>query len=103
MCPVKPSDKEEEHFKKTESMRLKKLAADDQERKAAQEREDRRKLHFMKCPKCGGELSTVKHDVVDIDRCGECGGVWLDAGELERLLEAEEGLVKKTLKFLSLR
>ena len=42
------------------------------------------------CPLGHGALSEVRHDEVAIDRCDTCGGVWLDAGELE-LLTAREG------------
>jgi Transcription factor zinc-finger len=31
-----------------------------------------------------GLTKTIAHGVI-IDRCGSCGGVWLDAGELERV------------------
>jgi Zn-finger nucleic acid-binding protein len=33
----------------------------------------------------------VRHDEVVIDRCDTCGGVWLDAGELELLTKHNEG------------
>ncbi|MGA9769260.1 MAG: zf-TFIIB domain-containing protein [Blastocatellia bacterium] len=42
------------------------------------------------CPKCEGTLLEVNHDDVLIDRCDKCNGVWLDAGELERLTAKEE-------------
>ncbi len=40
----------------------------------------------MICPRCKGELiETVKHDVV-IDYCPSCGGIWLDKGELSKII-----------------
>lgn len=40
----------------------------------------------MTCPRCNGELiETVKHGVV-IDSCTSCGGVWLDKGELGKII-----------------
>lgn len=41
--------------------------------------------HFMKCPKCGHDLATEKLEGVDIERCTFCEGLYLDAGELEKL------------------
>ena len=49
-------------------------------------RENEKQLHFMKCPKCGGDLAEVAHGGVTVDRCGSCEGVFLDAGELEKVL-----------------
>ena len=35
------------------------------------------------CPKCPGILETYTFQEVTLDRCHECGGVWMDHGELE--------------------
>ncbi len=35
------------------------------------------------CPLCHEPLVAFELDGVEIDRCVDCGGVWLDAGELE--------------------
>ena len=41
----------------------------------------------MKCPRCDVEDLTEKsRDGVTIDVCKGCRGVWLDRGELERLI-----------------
>lgn len=48
------------------------------------EREQReRTSHYNKCPKCGADLVEREHSGVKIDQCPECGGMWLDKGELE--------------------
>lgn len=52
---------------------------------AADERERQRRLHWMRCPKCGSELSEVQFRAVKVDKCFTCGGVYLDDGELEQL------------------
>ena len=43
----------------------------------------------MTCPKCGGEMRRYERNGVDVDQCGDCRGIFLDRGELERLTEAE--------------
>ncbi|MBC7104459.1 MAG: zf-TFIIB domain-containing protein [Firmicutes bacterium] len=44
------------------------------------------------CPSCGVPMREVrKHDVL-IDLCPGCHGVWLDRGELEKILAAERGV-----------
>lgn len=46
----------------------------------------------MKCPVCDARLREVNRRGVEIDICPECKGVWLERGELEKLLDvaAEE-------------
>ena len=42
----------------------------------------------MKCPNCPGEtLVMADRQGVEIDYCPKCRGVWLDRGELDKLLE----------------
>lgn len=40
----------------------------------------------MKCPSCKSVMVTLELNDVEIDHCFRCGGIWLDAGELESLL-----------------
>lgn len=41
----------------------------------------------MKCPVCQVELSLNERQGVEIDFCPKCRGVWLDRGELDKLIE----------------
>ena len=45
---------------------------------------------MMNCPKCEGELRTRTTDDVEIDECSACGGIWLDKGELEKIVAREQ-------------
>jgi Zn-finger nucleic acid-binding protein len=47
----------------------------------------------MRCPSCGGELVEIERSGVRIDACRQCRGVWLDRGELDRILERERSVV----------
>lgn len=40
----------------------------------------------MDCPVCKEAMITLELNEVEIDHCLACGGIWLDAGELEMLL-----------------
>jgi len=40
----------------------------------------------MDCPACKNAMITLELEDVEIDYCTNCGGIWLDAGELELLL-----------------
>jgi len=41
----------------------------------------------MDCPTCRNAMITLELADVEIDHCTNCGGIWLDSGELERLLD----------------
>ena len=41
------------------------------------------------CPKCHGQMRSYERNGVHVDQCTECRGLFLDRGELERLVEAE--------------
>jgi uncharacterized protein len=77
----KPSRNEHEYFAKQNleiihEMRVKL----DAERKAME-----RQAHHNKCPRCGADLKEQHAEQVRIDECPECGGIWLDKGELDQL------------------
>lgn len=41
----------------------------------------------MKCPICNIDLVMTDRSGVEIDYCPECRGVWLDRGELDKIIE----------------
>lgn len=42
----------------------------------------------MKCPVCTGiDLKMTDRQGVEIDYCPECRGIWLDRGELDKIIE----------------
>lgn len=95
----KPSNQEEDYFAREEVEKKRKLALRQQQDTEAQQREALRKLHYLKCPKCGLDLHTLNQGKVEIDTCFNCKGIWLDAGELEQLIKAhgEGGTVMKAV------
>ncbi|WP_328989956.1 zf-TFIIB domain-containing protein [Kribbella sp. NBC_01245] len=42
------------------------------------------------CPKCQGSMRVYERSGVTVDQCTECRGIFLDRGELEKLVDAEE-------------
>ncbi len=44
----------------------------------------------MRCPLCSVPMRQVNRRGVEIDVCPECRGVWLDGGEMEKLLTVGE-------------
>jgi uncharacterized protein len=75
----KPSRNEEEYFAREDAELMRKQ----RERAHAAAVEAERKTHYMKCPKDGYDLTSSEYHGVQIETCPHCGGMWLDAGELE--------------------
>ena len=43
------------------------------------------------CPKCQGPMRAYERSGVTVDQCADCRGIFLDRGELEHLVDAEQG------------
>jgi uncharacterized protein len=41
----------------------------------------------MLCPICNVDLLLAERQGVEIDYCPKCRGIWLDRGELEKIIE----------------
>jgi uncharacterized protein len=46
-------------------------------------------MESLTCPKCQGAMRTYERSGVTIDQCTDCRGIFLDRGELERLIDAD--------------
>lgn len=86
----KPSEKEEEYFARMEFERKKKFEEEKHQRLAEEEKRKLKEIHYLMCPKCGMELIEIDYKGIKVDKCSECEGVWLDAGELETVSKLEK-------------
>jgi Zn-finger nucleic acid-binding protein len=43
--------------------------------------------NIMPCPVCRTELVPTERQSIEIDACPSCRGVWLDRGELDKIIE----------------
>jgi Zn-finger nucleic acid-binding protein len=43
----------------------------------------------LTCPKCTAEMRSYERNGVTVDQCTACKGIFLDRGELDRLIDAE--------------
>ncbi len=77
--------REDKFFADRDRELLKKLKAES----GAQEQAAVRELAQARCPRCGERLTTRTQLDVEIDECPGGHGVWLDAGELEKLTSRE--------------
>lgn len=82
--------KEEDYFYRRNQelieRKRKQLDAEREER----EREARKAQHWMRCPKCGGQMVEVDLAHIKVDECEACKGIYFDHGELETLIDSQE-------------
>jgi hypothetical protein len=98
MSTDKPSKSEDDYFTQRDMdiMKLKR------QQKVTESQQTERLLHIMKCPKCGSDLDQEEFHGVTIERCPEDGGIWLDAGEVEQLIdEKTPGLLARVFSSVS--
>ena len=49
----------------------------------------------MNCPVCNLPLTMTDRQGVEIDYCQKCRGVWLDRGELDKIIERSFGATQQ--------
>jgi Zn-finger nucleic acid-binding protein len=91
--------KEDEYFHRKDQELIARLREKAAGQRAKAEVENKQKEYWMRCPKCGSALTEQHYDNVVIDRCSskQCGGIYLDGGELEILLKAKASLLDRIL------
>jgi Zn-finger nucleic acid-binding protein len=79
-------DPEEEYFYRVnrELLEANRAALDQQRRERAAL--EAAQVHWMHCPKCGGDLAEIESYGVKSDRCTSCGGAFFDKAELELMM-----------------
>ena len=88
--PGKPSEREAEFIVRIEFEKKKKLEEEKHRKLKKEEKKKLKELHHMRCPKCGMELIEIDYKEIKVDKCSECDGIWLDAGELEAVSRLEK-------------
>lgn len=76
---------EDEYFVKKDKELIEKVRSKEKEAAARTVKE----MCRMRCPKCGEPLKERSFQKVLVDQCTGCGGMWLDAGELEEVAGRE--------------
>jgi len=82
----KPSKNEHEYFVRRDAELMKQRRAELDEQRQKRERAS----HLHKCPRCGCDLKERQHHHIKVDECVECGGMWLDKGEIEMIREFDQ-------------
>ncbi|MBM4313824.1 MAG: hypothetical protein FJ122_07870 [Deltaproteobacteria bacterium] len=93
--PIKPTEHEDEYFARLEREMKEKIKEQMSKQAPKEERESLRKLHFMKCPKCGMDLMEIDFKGMRIDECSTCRGIWLDAGEFDAMAKMDKPVLQR--------
>jgi len=100
--PIKPTEHEDEFFARKDFEKKAKIEHEKHLQMKQEELERLKKLHYMRCPKCGLELIAINYKGMEIDKCSECHGVWLDQGEVERVIKNKETHLDKLIAMFRL-
>ena len=87
---MRPSEREAEFIARVEFEKKKKAEEEKHRKLKTEEKKGLKDLHYMRCPKCGMELIEIDYKEIKVDKCSECDGIWLDAGELEAVSKLEK-------------
>jgi Zn-finger nucleic acid-binding protein len=55
-------------------------------------------MPLLLCPNDNSSMQTVDRAGVQFDMCPTCRGVWLDRGELEKLMAAAHRILRRRLQ-----
>jgi uncharacterized protein len=98
---ITPSEKEQEYFLRKEFERIKVLREEHLRKVAEAERQKLKELHFMHCAKCGQTMTTTELHGILVEICPGCNGVYLDAGELDKIIqEQNQGIFRSAIATL---
>jgi Zn-finger nucleic acid-binding protein len=50
----------------------------------------------LECPKCQSPMRSYERSGLQVDQCSGCRGIFLDRGELEKLIDAEGEYYERT-------
>jgi hypothetical protein len=58
----------------------------------------KKKEKTLNCPKDQNPMIKLTSQGVTVDKCQECGGMWLDKGEMKKIIEKFDAHQKKLAK-----
>ena len=82
-------DVEDAVYKEIEAKQLAALREKLDERRRRAEHDAAREAHWMRCPKCGGQMKEQQFENVIVDKCTDCHSVNINADEIELLIHSE--------------
>ena len=87
--PLSENTQTEDYFFKQDQALIAKLRAQADAERRARTKDQEKALHWMRCPKCGGQMQEIEQFNIRLDQCGDCRGIYFDAGELDILFKMQ--------------
>lgn len=85
-------NEEQRYFHEKEAEQLRKMREQLDTKRKQREAEQAQQIHWLKCPKCGGDMNEVELEGIMVDKCSGCEGLFFDRGELELMLVNKKAL-----------
>ncbi len=85
-------DEEERYFHEKEAEQLKQMREKLDAARKKRATDQAQEIHWMKCPKCGADMSEIELEGIMVDKCVGCEGLFFDRGELELMLVNKKAL-----------
>ncbi len=87
---------EEEYFYNKNKELLARRRKEIDQKRSQRAAESKKRAYWMVCPNCGHVLEETMHSAIWVSRCASCRGIYIDAEELDLLLEVrtETGRVR---------
>lgn len=95
----KGKDLEAEYFSRENAASRHRLSEQEKRQQKKVENEELKKLHFMKCPKCGQDLLTKRMTYIDVDQCSSCGVLVLAPEDIDKFIAEEKSILKTFIDF----
>jgi hypothetical protein len=95
----KGRDLEAEYFSHENAEYKHKLDVEKERQEKISQEQELKKLHFMKCPKCGHDLFTKRLSYIDVDQCSSCGILVLAPEDIDKFIAEEKSVLKKFIDF----
>ncbi len=83
---------EEEYFVREDAEKKHKIEVKKKKAQKEQAKAHQKKLHYMRCSKCGDGLKTIKIGLIDVDQCADCGCIVIEKGDLKKIILEESSI-----------
>jgi len=95
------SKAEEEYFIREDQEKRHRLHAQHEASDHQKLKEEQKRLHFNKCPRCGGDLVHGTYKLIEAEHCPVCDTLTMSKADIEKLSVAGRTLLDAFLEVFS--
>lgn len=94
----RPSRNEVDYFTREELEKIHRLHAQREEQAKHLSDEDKKRLHFGSCSRCGNKLSHGTYKLIEADHCPSCDAIVISKSDMEKLVLAGRSILEPFLE-----